>query len=288
MAEDTRQLRLLPAAQPLVERFGVAFFQSVPRSPGVYRLYDAGNRLVYVGKARNLRLRLASYRRTRGQSRKTIRLIHEVRRIEWEVRSSEAEARLLENELIRTHRPRFNRVGTWPRSARFVQLEEAGGGLRLALSAEPAGESYGAFRAGAALALGALARLLWLAWNRTGDLRALPLGWVGLEGMRSLAADHPEAGGWVSDVRAFLAGEGDGLLARLVTAVPEPGTPFARAYVARQFEVLSDFYRRGPMVTRRLCGILEPGVRALAPEQVDDLLVVSPTPVPAAPFRPTP
>jgi hypothetical protein len=89
-------------------------------------------------------------------------------------------------------------------------------------------------------------------------------------------------------VRAFLGADGDGLLGRLVTSVPEPETPFARAYVARQFEVLADFYRRGPVRHRRLCETFAPGARVLAAEQVDDYLVLAPGVETAPPFRPNP
>jgi hypothetical protein len=125
------QIRLLPAPQPLVERFGPEFFRAIPRRPGVYRMFDASGALVYVGKALDLRARLASYRRTHGQSRKTVRLIHAVHRLEWEECESDTAARLLENELIRSLRPRFNRAGTWPASARFVVLETLPEGFRL-------------------------------------------------------------------------------------------------------------------------------------------------------------
>lgn len=289
------QLRLLPAPQPLVERLGADFFRSIPESPGVYRMYDAADRLVYVGKAGNLRDRLGSYRRTHGQSRKTVRLIHEVRRIEWELCPSEAAARLRENELIRTLRPRFNRAGTWPRSARFVTLEVvppgAGvapdpGGFRLLVAGAPEGESYGAFRGGAALALGALARLLWLAWHRTPDLRVLPMGLMGLEGVRRFDALHTQAAAWVEDVRAFLGAVHDTLAGRLVAAVPEPPTPFGRAYVAWQFETLAEFYRRGPLRNRRLCEATDTPLQPIAPERLDELLILAPAVETAPSFRP--
>lgn len=125
------QFRLLPAPQPLVERLGIEFFRGIPRRPGVYRMFNDAGELVYVGKALDLHARLASYRRTQGQSRKTIRLIHAVRRIEWEECDSETAARLLENQLIRSLRPRFNRAGTWPASARFVVLEVLTEGFRV-------------------------------------------------------------------------------------------------------------------------------------------------------------
>ena len=268
------QLRLLPAPQPLVERLGAEFFRAVPAAPGIYRMYDATDTLVYVGKARDLRARLASYRRTHGQSRKTIRLIHSVRRIEWDVCADEAEARRRESEWIRTRRPRFNRAGTWPRSARFVRLEATPAGFRIEVTPEPGGdgEHYGAFRNGAASAVGALARLLAFAFHRRAEIASLPQPLLAAEGLREFVAEHADAPDWLPSIRAYFAGDDDSLLGRLVTAVPEPGSSFERAFAARQFEVLLDFHRRGPLRNRRLHALLPEGRRTITPEEQADLL----------------
>jgi hypothetical protein len=269
------QLRLLPAPQPLVERLGSEFFRTAPAAPGVYRMFDAAGELLYVGKAKDLRARLASYRRTHGQSRKTIRLIHAVVRIEWEVCADEAGARRRENELIRTLRPRFNRAGTWPRSARFVRVAAAGGGFRIEVVEEPGNGAegvYGAFRGGAALAVAALARLLWFAWNRDAAPASLPRPLVARDELREFDAEHPTAADWLPAIHAFFAGDDDSVLARLVNEVPEPATPFDRLFVARQFEVLLDFHRRGPVRNRRLHEWLPQDRRTITPEEQSDLL----------------
>ncbi len=282
------QLRLLPAPQPLVERLGVEFFRAIPRLPGVYRMFDPAGRLIYVGKASDLHARVASYRRTHGQSRKTVRLIHATHRVEWVVCADEVEARLRENELIRTLRPGFNRVGTWPRSARFLGLRERPGGFRLEVLAEPAGESYGAFRGGLAGALGALARLLWLAWHSASDFHALPQGLAGRLAVRTFEAGHTQAPAWLPAVRAFFAAGDDDLLGRLVAAVPQPPSSFGRAFVALQFEVLTDFHRRGPDRNRRLRAELAPTAERLTPEELDDLLVRAHPRERVPAFRPDP
>src|SRR5437016_7983464 len=81
------QMRLFPAPNPLVERLGAEFFRRAPASPGVYLMSGEGERLLYVGKAKNLRQRLNSYRHVQPEraSRKLVRLIHEVRAVVWEV-----------------------------------------------------------------------------------------------------------------------------------------------------------------------------------------------------------
>jgi GIY-YIG catalytic domain len=108
-----QQLRLLPAPKPLNDRLGAAFFRGIPRAPGVYRMFDEAGLLLYVGQSSDLRDRLNSYRHVHPDrdSKKTNKLVHLVRRIEWEVCDSAVSAVLMENELLRTLRPRFNRMG---------------------------------------------------------------------------------------------------------------------------------------------------------------------------------
>lgn len=283
---DTGQLRLIPAPQPLVERLGDDFFQSIPRLPGVYRMYDGSGLLVYVGKAGDLRARLGSYRRVSGQSRKTVRLIHAVRRIEWDVCETETAARLAENDLIRRMRPRFNRAGTWPRSARYIRVEEREGGFRLSLAAEVGGECHGPFRGGPGWALAAMGRLLWLAWRVRADVAALPRRWVVCETVRVLELEHSEAPGWLPDVRQFLKGDNDGLMARLVASMPPPTERFDQAYLAQQFETVEAFYRHGPLRNRRLRERFGWAGEVLTPERLDDWAIEAGPMPPAPAFRP--
>jgi len=85
-----------------------ALIRSLPRRPGVYRMYDAGDVLIYVGKAARLRTRVASYFSSRPQSPKVAAMVKRVARIEVTVVGSETEALLLECNLIKAHRPRYN------------------------------------------------------------------------------------------------------------------------------------------------------------------------------------
>ena len=120
-----RQGWLLPYENPLDRRLGREFFSLIPAVPGVYRFYGALDELLYVGKAKDLRTRLGSYRRARPDdvSRKVIRMINAARTVRWEECASEAAALLRENEWLRTARPPFNVVNTRPESYVFVGLE---------------------------------------------------------------------------------------------------------------------------------------------------------------------
>jgi excinuclease ABC subunit C len=82
--------------------------KTLPTKPGVYQYFDANGRIIYVGKAVNLRNRVRSYFHASVDSTKTERLVAEIADLEWIITDTELEALLLESNLIKRHKPRFN------------------------------------------------------------------------------------------------------------------------------------------------------------------------------------
>ncbi|HEX8098127.1 MAG TPA: excinuclease ABC subunit UvrC, partial [Pyrinomonadaceae bacterium] len=83
--------------------------QNLPTSPGVYLHKDEAGKIIYVGKAKNLRSRVRSYFQSgRGHDRKTRELVRRIRDLEFIVTDTEVEALVLESNLIKQHRPRYN------------------------------------------------------------------------------------------------------------------------------------------------------------------------------------
>jgi len=84
------------------------FLKSLTHRPGVYRMLDAKHRVIYVGKARDLKKRVSSYFTRAQQAPKTAAMMAQVDRVEVTVANTEAEALILEYSLIKRHKPRFN------------------------------------------------------------------------------------------------------------------------------------------------------------------------------------
>ena len=84
------------------------FLRSLTHRPGVYRMLDAKHKVIYVGKARDLKKRVSSYFHRSQTAPKTVAMMAQVARVEVTVVNTEAEALVLEYNLIKQHKPRFN------------------------------------------------------------------------------------------------------------------------------------------------------------------------------------
>ena len=80
----------------------------IPESPGCYQYFDEKGTIIYVGKAKNLKRRVSSYFNKEHDSNKTRVLVKQIRDIKYFVVDTEEDALLLENNLIKQYRPRYN------------------------------------------------------------------------------------------------------------------------------------------------------------------------------------
>jgi predicted GIY-YIG superfamily endonuclease len=182
------QMLLFPDPRPLVERLGADFFRQAPECAGVYLMRDSLDNVLYVGKARNLKKRLASYRVANPDRlrRRHLRLLHSVARIELRECTDEVAALATESELLQRLRPRFNRAGTWPAPKRLLIWRISDEGIAFSIrtqdsdqieqdkgdwhSSGPLGSSVFGLQA-------ALVRLCWCAIHPERGLRSIPQGW---------------------------------------------------------------------------------------------------------------
>jgi excinuclease ABC subunit C len=99
------------------------FVDSLPARPGVYRMLDNEGQILYVGKARNLKSRVASYFQASNVQPKVQALVAKTVNMEVTITNSDTEALLLEYNLIKKHRPRFNVVLRDDKSFPYLHLE---------------------------------------------------------------------------------------------------------------------------------------------------------------------
>ena len=98
------------------------FLKTVPKQPGVYRMLDVSDTVIYVGKAKNLKNRLSSYFQKNVDSPKTRLLVSKIKQVEFTVTNTENEALLLENNLIKELKPRYNILYRDDKSYPYIYL----------------------------------------------------------------------------------------------------------------------------------------------------------------------
>jgi predicted GIY-YIG superfamily endonuclease len=176
------QMLLIPDPRPLVEQLGAGFFREAPDTPGVYLMRDAADSVVYVGKAKNLRKRLGSYRVANPERmpRRHLRMLRLVARIELQECESETAALSRESDLLLSLRPRFNRAGTWKGPARFLAWRVQPDRLEFSVENQKSEvwNTYGPLGACAFHLRAALVRLLWWAIHSELGIAEMPAGWI--------------------------------------------------------------------------------------------------------------
>ena len=251
---------LFAPAKPLVERLGRKFFRQAPEKPGVYLMRDASGEVVYVGKAKNLRQRLRSYRVANPEhmARRRLRLVREVTRIDFNLCQNESAALAREARLLRRLKPKFNRAGVWAGKARFVTWRFTEETVQLSVDEVPplGWERFGTLGRYASRLHGALVRLLWLALNPQHGFSQLPQGWT---------RDHFPlpvtigCGARIQEIRSALEhvfwGKPEAFMAWLMVTVAARLPAFDRAAMLADLEAIEHFtasYRKGKSESAQL------------------------------------
>lgn len=101
------------------------FLHNVGQAPGIYQMFDAQDTLLYVGKAKNLKKRLSSYFRSAGLPIKTEAMMQKVVDVQVVVTHTENEALILESNLIKKHKPRYNILLRDSKSYPFIHIDDS-------------------------------------------------------------------------------------------------------------------------------------------------------------------
>jgi excinuclease ABC subunit C len=126
----------------------------IPTRPGSYQYYDASGKIIYVGKAANLKSRVLSYwQKSTTHSPAKAAMMKEIVRIEWIETDSEIEALLLESNLIKKHQPQFNVMLRDDKRYAYVHisLDDEVPGVFIARTIGKSGKYYGPFTSGGAI-----------------------------------------------------------------------------------------------------------------------------------------
>jgi excinuclease ABC subunit C len=241
------------------QKFGADLVRELPRAPGVYLFRDAEGRVLYAGKAKDLRRRLAGYRSAsrRKAHRKMRTLVREAASLEFRPQESEKQALLLENELIRTLRPTYNVDGAYAFLYPALGVGQHEGRVLLAFTSTPEAWSgldlrwHGCFRSRlrARAAFDALVAL----FARLGHLEPMSRlpdaklrRGARLEALRRVPPELPAA------ADAFLSGDSTELLALLFDRLLESASARRQAaQVEEALRTLSDFAREDVAPLRR-------------------------------------
>lgn len=101
------------------------FLQNVGHGPGIYQMFDVEEALLYVGKAKNLQKRLSSYFRSSGMPIKTAAMMQKVIDIQVTMTHTENEALILESNLIKQNKPRYNILLRDSKSYPFIHIDDS-------------------------------------------------------------------------------------------------------------------------------------------------------------------
>ncbi len=113
-----------PAPIPLIGLPALqAALKTVPNAPGCYKMIDREERILYVGKAKNLFNRLSSYTNINNLNNRILRMVNQIARVEMIIAKNEAEAFLVEASLIKKHQPRYNVLLKDDKSFPYIRLD---------------------------------------------------------------------------------------------------------------------------------------------------------------------
>lgn len=273
--------RLFESTNPLEERTGSEFWEQLPTTPGVYRMYGGNGSLLYVGKAKNLRRRLFTYRRItpNSGSRKTRRLVRMTHRITIEELPDEQQALLRENELIRTEKPPFNRAKKAPETYYYISAVPASRVLtfdiRMHLREENRERTYGAFKGHRSVrrALGGLLRQLYIMEHTIDSPFHLPS--LLLNRLTPMHYEVATAKKMAGHVHRFFEGSSNELLKQIADHASRHRLleQFIGKLVLSDLEALSFFYDRSARRNRKIVQKLELDSHLIPQEKLDDYLV---------------
>lgn len=269
---------------PLKERVSAELFSRIPRQSGVYFFYNRSGKLLYIGKAKNLRARLSSYRNAKPGAvpEKVIEMIERAHSIRWEVCASEKEALLREGELLHAVRPPFNTAGAWETQYLFIgtrieKFRKSGiSVLHFQLTSREFEEGYKLFgcfkhRPRTKEGYNALLRLIYAASQKKERFH-FPARITRSSPAYRYSLKIPDA--WSPPLHRFLTGRSNRFLHLLIEKILENDTipPYMYPSLQHDFEKAREFFLIGPRATCRMKTRHGLGATPLSHRKMDRLI----------------
>jgi excinuclease UvrABC nuclease subunit len=207
---------------------------------------DAAEQVLYVGKAKDLRQRLNNYRVANPDRmpRRHLRMVREVKRIEFQFCVNESAALDREARLLRSLKPKFNRAGVWPGKTRFITWRVPGEHLEITVVETPEADwrRFGPMGSSAFHLQRTISRLLWLAMNPERAFAELPAGWARGQYMEKASINCRESVGEVVAVlESFFWSQPDAMLSWLRAKFTARAGAFERGVIESELESLKEF-----------------------------------------------
>lgn len=291
----------------LEQKLGSSVFEEIPKEPGIYRFYDKNETLLYVGKAKNLRHRLFTYKRARPgrTSNKEAALISKIHRFEFDVLGSEHEAILHENRWIREQRPEFNHANKHTETYYFITIQRYESALVFGLSMNPSGQlfpekekplyqdlapsfhtdfeskTYGCYKGHRTVrtSLGALLQLLWLAEFGSISPHFLPIQLSrNLTPMRFQFPFHNQSKSKKDNLETMIdswfLGNSPNLLLHLQEKIEQTeDSTFTRNFIDGNVEILESYFQKNLFRYRMMRDLKENSESHLIEQdELDDLI----------------
>ncbi len=266
-----------PLSQTQKERVNSAMGELPPHEPGVYTMYGKKDEVLYVGKAKDLFKRVTSYRYSK--SKKVQSMIAQIDRIGFEICKTEMDAILLENLLIRSLRPPFNRANKKPETYYYISTKRRGNRREFRLSMripDDYSKIYGCFKGHGRVrkGLGALLKLLYLEQYNIDSAHYLPSQLLGRLAPLRFATEIDK--NTRAKLHEFLMGDSISLSEKFEDLISKKvfRDKFTLKYFQNELEQLNIFYALGPNRNQQMKKELELESHLIKQEQLDDLQTI--------------
>lgn len=242
--------------------FDEDFYEEIPKCPGIYLILNLQGKVIFIGRSKNIRQRIQSYRYVRPQrsSSNALKIVRDAFEIQWETCRNEKQAELKANYLIKKFRPLYNTYATSTDSYRYIGFSHSNDSLSLLITAHLKDFNhylmYGSFRDFDQTMRGysALLRLMWAITMSKDNLEKIPVVLLKHQPPKNYKIDFQSVSltkkrRWIYLLKRFLKGTAIALVSEIKTNLDnkyQNNDSFLKQLFDNDMNELTHFYRNGP------------------------------------------